>query len=25
MDRIDAYMGEFEQHGTDNINVDLDE
>ena len=25
MDRIDAYLSEFDQHGTDNINVDLDE
>ena len=25
LDRIDTYMGEFEQHGTDNISVDLDE
>jgi len=25
MQRIDAYMGEFEEHGTDNISVNLDE
>ena len=25
MERIDAYMAEFSQHGTDNISVDLDE
>ena len=25
MDRIDAYLLEFDQHGTDNISVDLDE
>ena len=25
MDRIDAYLSEFDQHGTDNISVDLDE
>ena len=25
MDRIDAYLSEFGQHGTDNISVDLDE
>ena len=25
MDRIDAYLSEFDQHGTDTINVDLDE
>lgn len=25
LERIDAYMGEFEQHGTDNVSVDLDE
>jgi hypothetical protein len=24
MERIDAYMGEFEQHGTDNVSVELD-
>lgn len=24
MERMDAYLGEFEQHGTDNINVDLE-
>ena len=25
MARMDAYLGEFEQHGTDNITVDMDE
>ena len=25
MERIDTYMSEFSQHGTDNISVDLDE
>lgn len=25
MDRIDAYLSEFDQHGTDHISVDLDE
>ena len=25
MQRIDDYMGEFEEHGTDRITVDLDE
>ena len=25
MDRIDAYLSEFDQHGTDNISVDFDE
>ena len=25
MDRIDAYLSEFDQHGTDNISVDMDE
>ena len=25
MDRIDAYLLEFDEHGTDNISVDLDE
>ena len=25
MNRIDAYLSEFDRHGTDNINVDLDE
>ena len=25
IDRIDAYLLEFDQHGTDNISVDLDE
>ena len=25
MDRIDAYMDEFDQHGTDHVNVDLGE
>lgn len=25
MERIDTYMGEFEEHGTDNVSVDLDE
>ena len=25
MDRIDAYLSEFDRHGTDNISVDLDE
>lgn len=25
MDRIDAYLCEFDEHGTDNISVDLDE
>lgn len=25
MERIDVYMSEFSQHGTDNISVDLDE
>ena len=25
MDRIDAYLSEFDEHGTDNISVDLDE
>ena len=25
MQRIDAYMGEFEEHGTDNISVNLEE
>ena len=25
MDRIDTYLSEFDQHGTDNISVDLDE
>ena len=24
MDRIDAYLSEFDQHGTDNISVDMD-
>ena len=24
MDRIDAYLSEFDQHGTDNISVDID-
>ena len=24
MDRIDAYLSEFDEHGTDNISVDLD-
>ena len=25
MDRIDAYLSEFDRHGTDNISVDMDE
>ena len=25
MDRIDTYLSEFDQHGTDHISVDLDE
>ena len=25
MDRIDAYLSEFDQHGTDHISVDLEE
>ena len=25
MERIDAYLSEFDRHGTDNINVDMDE
>ena len=25
MDRIDVYLSEFDEHGTDNISVDLDE
>lgn len=25
MDRIDTYLSEFDEHGTDNISVDLDE
>ena len=25
MDRIDAYLSEFDRHGTDNISVDLDD
>lgn len=25
MDRIDTYLSEFDRHGTDNINVDMDE
>ena len=25
MERIDAYLAEFDQHGTDHISVDLDE
>ena len=25
MERIDAYLSEFDQHGTDHISVDLDE
>ena len=25
MERIDAYLSEFDQHGTDNISVDLGE
>ena len=25
LERIDTYMAEFNQHGTDNISVDLDE
>ncbi|NLU23231.1 MAG: hypothetical protein GXW99_00645 [Clostridiales bacterium] len=24
MERMDAYLGEFEEHGTDNITVDMD-
>ena len=24
MERMDTYLGEFEQHGTDNITVDMD-
>ena len=25
MERMEVYLGEFEQHGTDNITVDIDE
>ena len=25
MDRIDVYLNEFDEHGTDNISVDLDQ
>lgn len=25
MDRIDAYLSEFDRHGTDHVNVDLEE
>ena len=25
MDRIDTYLSEFDEHGTDNISINLDE